>query len=165
MIILLYFQQRGSSSSGRRMSESGFGATTGTFSSHPTSPMGTSPRLSKSNSILRGGVLFSGSESHTKNNGLGPGHYFVPDDHLLKKSFNARVRSPRASGSASVGSKSMSPRPRSAAGSPGSYYQYGDGGYSPSSTAGARQSSPHGADLSDSDRSMHLDDLRAPRRR
>lgn len=53
--------------------------------------MGTAPRLTKSNSILKNGVMFEGGSRHQKNSPFGPGHYFVEQDSLNKKSFNARV--------------------------------------------------------------------------
>ena len=53
--------------------------------------MGKSPRLTKSNSILKNGVMFEGSARHQKNSPFGPGHYFVEQDTLNKKSFNARI--------------------------------------------------------------------------
>ena len=52
--------------------------------------MGTSTRLAGPTSVIKDGVLFS---SISQNVGVGPGHYSVTEDHLLKKSHNVRVNS------------------------------------------------------------------------
>ena len=71
--------------------------------------MGSSPRITKSNSILKDGVLFEGGSSHTKNSPYGPGYYFVEQDTLNKRSFNARIKN-GTGGKAVLSGSTASPR-------------------------------------------------------
>ena len=66
-----------------------------------TSVMGSSPRIVKTNSVIKNGVVFEGASQHTKNSPFGPGHYFVETDNLNKKSFNVRASSSKNHASAS----------------------------------------------------------------
>ena len=71
--------------------------------------MGSSPRITKTNSILKDGVLFEGGSNHTKNSPYGPGYYFVEQDTLNKRSFNARIKN-GTGGKTALSMSNLSPR-------------------------------------------------------
>jgi hypothetical protein len=97
----------------------------------------TSSRMLLPSASLKNGVLFHGKiDDHSH---IGPGHYYNSEhNNLIKKSFNARVTSPRSP---------RSPRGRSSPGSEGSYGgsppQYSQNGYAPKFVHGGEFSEAH----------------------
>lgn len=70
------------------------------FNSAKSSCMGNAHRLASPTAILKDGVLFS---SISQNVGVGPGHYSLPDNSILRKSHNVRVSSAPRGGRSSRG--------------------------------------------------------------
>lgn len=100
----------------------------------------TSSRMLLPSASLKDGILFHGKiDDHSH---IGPGHYHNSDhNHLIKKSFNARVTSPRSP---------RSPRGRSSSGSSGGDYgnspspaQYSRNGYPPRYVHGGQLDETH----------------------